>query len=202
MTKQEKTWVWLSGLAALIIMFALLAAVGRNDPNSKTIVISVQGEATESMTLAAAPPTATLSSRTATLSPSATTATTPTASKAPAPVVTTHSPTAAPTTPPVAPTSAAPATTAQTTRAAAPTTTQAPDTCGGPTNPDGYTLCPGGSLIYSPDSNVCDYFNCIDNFQYGKGYMVECNDGTYSMSGGRRGDCSDHGGEQQAVYSS
>jgi cytoskeletal protein RodZ len=192
--------VWLSGLAALIIMFALVAAVGKNDPNTKTVVISVQGEATESMTLAAAPPTATLSSQTAP-SPSATTATTRVPSKAPAPVVTTHSPTTAPTTASVAPTSAAPTSTAQT-APAPPPTSQAPDTCGGPANPDGYTLCPGGSLIYSPASDVCDYFDCIANFQNGRGYMVECNDGTYSKSGGRRGDCSDHGGEQQAVYSS
>ncbi len=29
----------------------------------------------------------------------------------------------------------------------------------------------------------------------GNGYTVECNDGTYSSSGGRRGTCSYHGGE-------
>jgi len=57
-------------------------------------------------------------------------------------------------------------------------------------------------LIHSPDSNVCDYFNCIDNFSNGKGYMVECNDGTYSMSGGRSGACSYHKGEERPVYDS
>jgi LPXTG-motif cell wall-anchored protein len=30
--------------------------------------------------------------------------------------------------------------------------------------------------------------------------MVECQDGTVSMSGGISGACSDHGGEKQAVY--
>lgn len=97
-----------------------------------------------------------------------------------------------------------------TTPAAAPITSQAPapapttqaDTlCGAPQNPDGYNFC-GGSTISDPDSNVCEYFDCIDNFSNGKGYMVECSDGTYSMSGGRRGACSDHGGEQQDVYNS
>jgi hypothetical protein len=200
MNKQEKTWVWLSGLAALVIMFALVAAVGKNDPN-KTVVISVQGEATESMTLAAAPPTATLSSHSASPSPSVATVTTPGASKSPTPAATTRSPSAAPSTSSAASTSATPSTTAQTSPSAAPST-QAPDTCGGPANPDGYTLCPGGSLISSPDSNVCDYFDCVANFQSGRGYMVECGDGTYAMSEGRHGGCSDHGGVEQPVYSS
>jgi hypothetical protein len=31
--------------------------------------------------------------------------------------------------------------------------------------------------------------------------MVECNDGTYSMSGGIRGACSYHSGEERPVYS-
>lgn len=89
-------------------------------------------------------------------------------------------------------------------------TTQAPVThkstpatvslCGAPSNPDGYTYCGTGSLIYSPDSNVCDYFNCIDNFSNGTGYMVECRDGTVSMSGGKRGACSYHGGEERPVH--
>ena len=31
--------------------------------------------------------------------------------------------------------------------------------------------------------------------------MVECNDATYSMSGGISGACSSHGGEDRPVYS-
>jgi hypothetical protein len=31
--------------------------------------------------------------------------------------------------------------------------------------------------------------------------MVECNDATYSMSGGISGACSHHGGEDRPVYS-
>jgi hypothetical protein len=48
--------------------------------------------------------------------------------------------------------------------------------------------------------DVCEYFSCIDNFDNGNGYMVECRDGMYSMSGGIRGACSYHHGEETAVY--
>jgi hypothetical protein len=65
----------------------------------------------------------------------------------------------------------------------------------------GYNLCGRGSLIYSPDPDTCSYFNCIGNFANGRGYMVECVDQTYSMSGGRSGACSYHGGELRPVYS-
>lgn len=112
-----------------------------------------------------------------------------------APVVTTHA--AAPRTTQAA--VAPPPKTATTSAAPAPVhTTQAPNLCGAPQNPWNYNFC-GGTPVTSPDSDVCSYFNCIDNFSNGVGYMVECHDGMYSMSGGRRGACSDHGGELRAV---
>ncbi|MDX6210516.1 MAG: hypothetical protein QOE24_2907 [Frankiales bacterium] len=70
--------------------------------------------------------------------------------------------------------------------------------CGAPQNPMGYNFC-GGTPVVAPASNTCDYFRCIANFDNGKGYMEECRDGTYSMSGGRRGACSYHGGELRPV---
>lgn len=73
--------------------------------------------------------------------------------------------------------------------------------CGAPANPYGYNLCGIGSEVTSPPSDICNYFSCIDNFGNGNGYMVECNDGMYSMSGGIDGACSDHGGEDRPVYS-
>ncbi|MEV6810572.1 hypothetical protein [Micromonospora sp. NPDC051296] len=73
------------------------------------------------------------------------------------------------------------------------------DLCGAPQNPYGYNFC-GGSYIYSPASGVCLYFKCIGNFSNGKGYMIQCNDGMVSMSGGRSGSCSHHGGNRRAVY--
>lgn len=74
-------------------------------------------------------------------------------------------------------------------------------TCGAPANPWSYNFCGRGSYIYSPAADVCSYFSCIGNFDNGTGYMVECSDGEYSMSGGHSGACSYHGGEDQPVYS-
>ncbi len=40
---------------------------------------------------------------------------------------------------------------------------------------------------------------CIPNFSKGTGYMNQCKDSTVSMSGGRPGACSSHGGEAVPV---
>ncbi|WP_157695310.1 hypothetical protein [Nakamurella panacisegetis] len=53
--------------------------------------------------------------------------------------------------------------------------------------------------MVSPPADICTFFDCIANFSNGKGYMEECRDGRVSMSGGRRGACSYHGGELMAV---
>jgi len=49
-----------------------------------------------------------------------------------------------------------------------------------------------------PSSSVprsfCETHRCIPNFPNGTGSVVQCNDGTYSHSGGRPGACSHHGG--------
>jgi len=73
--------------------------------------------------------------------------------------------------------------------------------CGAPANPYGFNYCGRGGLIYSPPTDICNYFACIGNFWNGTGYMVECADGMVSMSGGRQGACSYHEGELQPVYS-
>ncbi len=57
-----------------------------------------------------------------------------------------------------------------------------------------------GRLIYSPASSFCSYFSCIPTFWNGRGYVIECQDGDYSKSGGIRGSCSHHGGDQRALY--
>ena len=73
-------------------------------------------------------------------------------------------------------------------------------TCGAPSNPWSYNFC-GGSLIHSPPGDFCSVFNCIPSFWTStKGYVDECNDGTYSHSGGRSGACSYHGGERRPLY--
>jgi hypothetical protein len=71
--------------------------------------------------------------------------------------------------------------------------------CGAPGNPWGYTFC-GGSHITSPPSDFCGYFDCITNFPNGKGYVEQCSDGMFSLSGGRRGACSYHGGERRPLF--
>jgi hypothetical protein len=71
-------------------------------------------------------------------------------------------------------------------------------------NPWNYDFNPG-NLIYYPPGNFCSYFNCIVSFYSsddpGDGYIVECQDSTYSQSGGERGACSYHGGVLQPLYS-
>jgi hypothetical protein len=71
--------------------------------------------------------------------------------------------------------------------------------CGAPANPLGYNFC-GGSHVTSPDPDTCVYFDCIASFDDGQGYMEQCEDGTVSMSGGRSGSCSHHGGNRRPVY--
>lgn len=74
--------------------------------------------------------------------------------------------------------------------------------CGAPANPYGFNFCGRGEAIYASalPGSVCSYFDCIPNFDNGVGYMVECKDTTYSMSGGRSGACSHHSGEWREVY--
>ena len=63
----------------------------------------------------------------------------------------------------------------------------------------------GSVLIYVPPSGFCNYFNCIPTFYAsddpGDGYIIECQDTTYSQSGGESGACSHHGGELRPLYS-
>lgn len=44
--------------------------------------------------------------------------------------------------------------------------------------------------------DFCSSHDCIPNFSNGRGYPVQCADGTWSDSGGIQGACSGHGGEQ------
>jgi hypothetical protein len=55
-----------------------------------------------------------------------------------------------------------------------------------------------GSGLAAPSTGseaFCDTHSCIDNFDDGTGYVVQCADGKWSHSGGRPGACSWHGGE-------
>jgi hypothetical protein len=127
-------------------------------------------------------------SATPTLLPTPTTTVAPTPVATPIPtVVPTPPPTAVPTAPPTAVPTARP-------------TAPPPNICGAPSNPWNYNFC-GGGTISSPSSNFCNYFHCIPSFwQSTNGYVEECQDSTYSHSGGRSGSCSSHGGNLRALY--
>jgi hypothetical protein len=47
---------------------------------------------------------------------------------------------------------------------------------------------------YNPGLDFCDYAKCVENFFNGGGSLVQCKDGYYSLSGGKPGSCSGHGG--------
>lgn len=82
----------------------------------------------------------------------------------------------------------------------APTTTK-PKTvnlCGAPSNPWNYNFC-GGSTISNPPDDFCSFFECIDNFWNGRGYVIQCKDNMFSKSGGISGSCSYHGGYRRSL---
>jgi hypothetical protein len=132
--------------------------------------------------LAFPPPTATASAlpeETFSPTPIATSASTP--SPTPFPTLPSPSPTATPTAVPPPP---------------QPTCIPGGVNC----NPWGYNFT-AGNVIYSPPGAFCSYFSCSGNFWNGRGYVMECQDGMYSKSGGIHGSCSYHGGNWQALYS-
>jgi len=155
----------------------------------------------------AAPPTPTSPSTSgppSALKPSTATSPSPRATASPSPVAT-PTPTQTVATP--APTQkavVAAATPKPTVRATAPPPPAAFNYCGAPSNPWHYNFC-GGSVIYSPPSNFCTYFSCIANFWHedipNDGYVIQCADGMFSLSGGEAGGvCSYHGGPRRSLY--
>jgi hypothetical protein len=189
---------WITGVVAVLVIIA----ASTSNPQPVTTIQAGPAAGSGSSSSSATPPSVSAS-------PSASAAAIPAAPpKTSAPPRTTAPPTPttqAPQPPPPTTTQAratqAPRSQAPTTEAA--TTQAAPQasTCGAPQNPYGYNFCGTGGYVTSPAGDVCSYFNCIGNFWNGHGYMVECNDGTYSMSGGIRGACSYHHGEDRPVYS-
>jgi cytoskeletal protein RodZ len=197
-----KRRAWLSAATAMLVIGALAGQHGGGTGSGQSGAAALSAPSTTTSGVAAP---ATSSATT-----SSPTTSSPTATSHSAAAAMTRATTQATTRTAVVPTTQAAAIPAPATTAVVvdPTTTEAPvvttaaatSLCGAPANPYGYNFCGGGD-IYTPPSDICSYFTCIDNFWNGTGYMVECADGTYSMSGGHRGVCSYHGGEQRAVYS-
>ncbi|MGW5557255.1 hypothetical protein ACWER9_08545 [Micromonospora sp. NPDC003944] len=70
--------------------------------------------------------------------------------------------------------------------------------CGAPENPLGYDFC-GGTRIRKPAAEVCDWFDCVPEFWAGRGYLVQCRDGSVSLTGGRSRACAEHEGVRRTV---
>jgi len=70
--------------------------------------------------------------------------------------------------------------------------------CGAPENPLGYDFC-AGTRIRRPAAEVCDWFDCVPQFWAGRGYLVQCRDGSVSLTGGRAGACADHRGVRRTI---
>lgn len=189
---------WITGVVAVFVIIA----ASTSNPQPVTTIQAGPAAGSNSSSPSATTPTASTSPST---SAAAVLAAPPKTSAPPrttaAPTPTTQSPKPPPPATTVASTTQAARTKAPTTQAATTQAAQQASTCGAPSNPYGYNFCGTGGYITSPASDVCSYFNCINNFSNGRGYMVECNDGTYSMSGGIRGACSYHHGEDRPVYS-
>lgn len=176
-------------IAWAVVFFVVVGAIGAATSQKKKTTVTQTGLVTlVPSTLAPHPTHVTTAPSTA--APTTSRATAPPTTAAPPPT------TAVPLTAP--PATAPPATSTPPT---SPAVVQTASVCGAPSNPYGYNFCQRGSLIYHPASDVCSYFDCIPNFPNGTGYMVECNDSTYSMSGGHSGACSYHDGEERPVYS-
>lgn len=71
--------------------------------------------------------------------------------------------------------------------------------CGAPANPMGYDFC-GGYRIRKPDAEICDWFDCTPQFWAGRGYLVQCRDGSVSLTGGQRDACAGHRGVRRTVW--
>jgi Protein of unknown function (DUF3761) len=174
--KHRRRWPWIIGIliGALVLCIAVSVAAA-NTPTQQA------AQPTPKPTTAAAVATATTA-------PTSVPTATPTPSPQP-----TVKPTAKPTQLVVKPTPKP-----------QPTPTPKPHCVAVNNNPWCYNFSPGG-LIYTPPSGFCGYFNCIPTFYAsddpGDGYIVECNDGTYSQSGGESGACSHHGGVMRPLYS-
>lgn len=67
-------------------------------------------------------------------------------------------------------------------------------------NPWGYNFacC---KKIFSPPSDFCTFFSCVSTFHSGLGYVVQCDDGQYSLTGGEaKKTCSSHEGYQRTLF--
>jgi hypothetical protein len=72
--------------------------------------------------------------------------------------------------------------------------------CNAPYNPWAYNFCGSGDVITDPPSDFCTYFECIERFWKGKGFVVQCGDGMFAKTGGRLITCNRNGGEYRTLF--
>lgn len=76
-----------------------------------------------------------------------------------------------------------------------------PSTCGAPSNPYGFSFCAGVIVLWADlPGDICLYFRCTPTFWTGEGYLVQCHNGRYSMTGGLTNACSGYGGAWRRVH--
>jgi hypothetical protein len=67
-------------------------------------------------------------------------------------------------------------------------------------NPWGYNFacC---KEIFEPPSDFCSFFSCVATFHSGTGYVVQCDDGLYSLTGGEgKKTCASHEGYDRTLF--
>jgi PASTA domain len=67
-------------------------------------------------------------------------------------------------------------------------------------NPWGYNFvcC---KKIFDPPSDFCSFFTCVSTFHNGTGYVVQCEDGQYSLTGGEgHSTCFSHDGYDRTLF--
>jgi len=206
--KKRRKWPWIAaGVVLALLVIAGIASANSPKPTSATLASPTLTTATSAPAAASLTTAVSASTQpTITASPTTSTAPQPPTTVPPTPLPTTTVPTT-PNTPAIAPQQPPPAVPAAPPVVVAPIIPPPPapappaNLCGAPPNPYGYNYCGRGANVSNPPGDVCTYFTCIANFPNGKGYMEECRDGTVSKSGGIRGSCSQHGGDQRPVTS-
>jgi PASTA domain-containing protein len=65
-------------------------------------------------------------------------------------------------------------------------------------NPWGYNFgcC---DKIFNPPADFCTFFACVTTFNNGTSFVVECQDGLFSATGGSKQTCSGHNGHKRTL---
>ena len=66
-------------------------------------------------------------------------------------------------------------------------------------NPWCYTFVSGRQIL-NPPTNFCTFFACAPQFFQGQGFVVQCQDLTFSKTGGTPSACAGQGGEQRTLF--